>query len=108
MADALPPPVAAYVAANARLDAAGMLATFAPDAVVRDDGGHHVGQDEIRTWIDAATIGAKAIFTSETWREEAGRIIVEGLTRGNFPGSPIRFTFRFTLRDGAITALEVT
>ena len=107
MADDLPTPIAAYAAANARLDADGMLAPFAPDAVVRDDGGRHAGHDGIRAWINSATMAAKAIFTPETWREEAGRVIVEGPTAGDFPGSPIRFTFRFTLRDGAITALEI-
>jgi hypothetical protein len=107
MTDDLPTPIAAYAAANARLDASGMLASFAPDAVVRDDGGRHAGREEIRAWIDSATIAARAVFTPVTWREEDGRIIVEGPTTGDFPGSPIRFTFRFTLRDGAIAALEV-
>jgi hypothetical protein len=107
MTNALPASIAAYAAANARLDAEGMLAPFARDAVVRDDGGRHVGHDEIRTWINSATIGVRAVFTPETWREEGGRVIVEGPTAGDFPGSPIRFTFRFTLRDGAIAVLEI-
>lgn len=107
MTNALPTPIAAYAAANARLDADAMLASFAPDAVVRDDGGRHAGRDEIRAWIGAATIAARAVFTPETWREEDGRIVVEGPTVGDFPGSPIRFTFRFTLRDGAIAGLEI-
>jgi ketosteroid isomerase-like protein len=107
MTNALPTPIAAYAAANARLDADGMLASFTPDAVVRDDGGRHAGRDEIKAWIDAATIAARAVFTPETWREQDGRIIVEGPTAGDFPGSPIRFTFRFTLRDGAIAGLEI-
>lgn len=108
MTNNLPPPIAAYAAANARLDADGMLKAFVPDAVVRDDGGRHVGRADIKTWINDATISAKAVFTPETWREEAGHIIVEGLTRGDFPGSPIRFTLRFKLRDDAIAALEIT
>lgn len=107
MSDDLPMPIAAYVAANARLDAESMLAAFAPDAVVRDDGGRHAGHDEIRSWINSATIAARAVFTPERWREEDGRIIVEGRTAGDFPGSPIRFTFRFTLLDGAIAGLEI-
>ena len=107
MTDDLPTPIAAYAAANARLDADGMLAPFAPDAVVRDDCGRHAGHDGIRAWIDSATMAAKAVFTPETWHDENGRVIVEGPTAGDFPGSPIRFTFRFTLRDGAIAALDV-
>lgn len=107
MTNDLPTPIATYAAANARLDADGMLAAFAPDAVVRDDGGHHVGHDKIKDWIKSATIAARAVFMPETWREEDGYIIVQGPTAGDFPGSPIRFTFRFKLRDSVIVGLEV-
>jgi hypothetical protein len=103
----LPAPIAAYVQANARLDAEGMLAPFAQDAVVRDDGGHHAGREEIRSWIRSATIDSRAIFTPEDWREEGGQILVEGPTAGNFPGSPIRLTFRFRLIGAAIAGLEI-
>ena len=34
----LPPPIAAYVKANAQLDVDGMLQPFAADAVLRDNG----------------------------------------------------------------------
>ncbi|MBL6076855.1 nuclear transport factor 2 family protein [Belnapia sp. T18] len=103
----LPTPITAYVAANARLDANGMLAPFARDAVVRDDGGRHVGLDEIRTWIQSATVASRAVFTPETWHVRDGCIVVAGLTAGDFPGSPTRFTFSFMLRDGAIAGLEI-
>ncbi|WP_458095162.1 nuclear transport factor 2 family protein [Roseomonas sp. WA12] len=107
MTNGLPSPIAAYVAANARLDAEGMLAPFARDAVVRDDGGSHAGRDEIRTWIESATIASHAVFMPETWRERNGRTVVDGLTTGDFPGSPIRFTFSFLLQQDAIAGLEI-
>ncbi|TPG57825.1 nuclear transport factor 2 family protein [Roseomonas nepalensis] len=107
MRDDLPAPIASYAAANARLDAEGMLASFALDAVVRDDGGLHGGHEAIRAWINSAIIAARAVFTPEAWREEDGRVIVTDPTAGDFPGSPIRPTFRFTLRGGAIAALEI-
>lgn len=103
----LPPPIAAYVAANARLDADGMQAAFAADAVVFDEQQRRVGKAEIQAWIQSATISSRAIFTPETCRREDGVIVVEGPTAGDFPGSPIRFTFRFTLEHGAIAALEI-
>jgi hypothetical protein len=103
----LPSPIAAYIAANARLDADGMLATFAPDAVVHDAGAERVGHDAIRAWIHSDIIGNQAIFTPDGWRQEDGYTVVEGPAAGDFPGSPIRFVFRFELRDGAIAWLEV-
>lgn len=103
----LPFPITAYVEANARLDTEGMLAPFAPGAVVHDEGAELVGHDAIRAWIQSAIVGTQAIFTPDGWRQEDGYTFVEGPAAGDFPGSPIRFVFRFEVRDGAIASLEV-
>ena len=103
----LPPPIAAYVSANARLDAEAMLAAFAADAVVFDEQKRRVGKAEIQAWIQSATIASRAVFTPDACRREDGVFVVEGQTAGDFPGSPIRFTFRFTLENAAIAALEI-
>ncbi len=104
----LPSPIAAYVAANARLDADGMLKPFAADAVVRDNGAVLRGHAEIMSLFEEAVIPVKAIFTPDAARHEAGQVVVEGPAHGDFKGSPIRFTYRFTLEDDAIKALEIT
>jgi hypothetical protein len=104
----LPSPIAAYVAANARLDAAGMLQPFAAEAVVRDNGAVLRGHAEIKSLLEEAVVAAKAIFTPDTVRHEDGQVVVEGPAHGDFKGSPIRFTYRFTLEDDAIKALEIT
>lgn len=104
----LPKPIADYVRANAELDLDGMLKPFANDAVLLDSGIRHEGRAELQALFDGAVIGAKAIFTPDSIRHENGRVVVEGLAHGDFKGSPIRFTYRFTLEDGAIKALEIT
>jgi ketosteroid isomerase-like protein len=104
----LPKPIADYVEANARLDVDGMLTAFATDAVVLDNGGRHEGHAELRTLFEEAVIPVQAIFTPDTVCHETGQIVVEGPARGDFKGSPIRFTYRFTLGDDAIKALEIT
>jgi hypothetical protein len=104
----LPSPIATYVAANARLDAAGMLQAFAAEAVVRDNGAVLRGHAEIRSLLEEAVVAAKAIFTPDTVRHEAGQVVVEGPAHGDFKGSPIRFTYRFTLENDAIKVLEIT
>ena len=108
MTPALPKPIADFVEANAQLDVDGMLKPFAADVVVLDNGGRHEGHAELRTLLEEAVVGAKAIFTPDTVRHEDGQVVVEGPGHGDFPGSPIRFTYRFSLENDAITALEIT
>lgn len=104
----LPSPIAAYAAANARLDVDGMLDPFAVDAVLRDNGAVHHGHVEIRHLLEQAVVPAKAIFIPDTVRHENGKVVVEGPAHGDFKGSPIRFTYNFTLENDAIKALEIT
>ena len=108
MKPALPKPIADYVGANAQLDLDGMLQPFAADAVLSDNGRRHEGHAELRTLFEDEVIVVKAIFTPETVRHEDGQVVLEGPAHGDFKGSPIRFTYRFTLENDAITALEIT
>lgn len=107
MIEPLPKPIADYIEANARLDAPAMLAPFAADALVRDDGGHHRGRAALQTWIQDATIANRAVFTPDAVSREQDQVLLSGLTHGDFRGSPVRFTLRFTLDGDAIRALEI-
>jgi hypothetical protein len=108
MSPDLPPPVAAYVAANARLDADAMVETFAADAVLIDIGKPHQGHEALRTLFRDEVVAVKAVFTPDAARREEGKVVVEGPAHGDFPGSPIRFTYRFTLEGDLIKVLEIT
>jgi ketosteroid isomerase-like protein len=108
MTPALPKPIADYVEANAKLDVDGMLKPFAADTVVLDNGGRHKGHAELRALFEQAVIPVKAIFTPDAVRHEDGQVVVEGPAHGDFKGSPIRFTYRFTLENDTIKALEIT
>ena len=46
----LPPPVAAYFAADRGTDTAALTDVFTTDAVVRDEGASHVGRADILAW----------------------------------------------------------
>lgn len=104
----LPPPIAAYVKANAQLDVDGMLQPFAADAVLRDNGAVFRGHAEIRRLLEEAVVPVKAIFAPDAARQDGVQVVVEGPAHGDFPGSPIRFTYRFTLEGDAIKSLEIT
>ena len=55
----LPCPIAAYVAANARLDVDGMLSPFSREAVLFADGGRHEGYAGMRALFEEAVIPVK-------------------------------------------------
>lgn len=103
----LPKPVADYVAAGARLDLDAMLQPFAPDATLVDNGATFRGLAELRKMFTTEVLAVGAVFTPDNVHHSGTQIILEGPTRGDFPGSPIRFTYRFTLQDDAITVLEI-
>ena len=105
---ALPTSIADYIEANARLDVDAMLKPFATDAVLIDVGRRLEGHAEIRTLFEEEVVAVKANFTPDSVRRENGKIVVEGPAHGDFKGSPIRFTYRFTLENDAIKALEIT
>lgn len=108
MSITLPPPIAAYVEANARLDVEGMLKPFLRDAVFVDNGKRFEGKAAIRRLFEEEVIAVSAIFTPDAVRHDGDVVVVKGPAHGNFPGSPLRFTYRFILTDGAIRSLEVT
>jgi hypothetical protein len=104
----LPKPIADFVAANARRDLDGMVRPFTPDAVILDNGKRFDRQASMRAMFEHEVVPVKAIFTPEIIRHEAGRVVVEGPAHGEFPGSPLRFTYSFMLENNAIKALEIT
>lgn len=108
MLPALPKPIADYVEANAQLDVDGMLKPFTSDALFLDNGRRYEGQAELRALFEEAVVAVKAIFTPDAVRHDNGQVVVEGPAHGDFKGSPIRFTYRFTLENNAIKTLDVT
>lgn len=104
----LPSPIADYVEANARLDLDGMIQTFAADAVFLDNGKRFEGHDEIRGLLKEMVVDLKAIFTPDTLRHDGDVVAVEGPAHGDFPGSPIRFTYRVGLDGDVIKTMEVS
>lgn len=108
MIPTLSKPIADYIEANARLDVDSMLKPFAADAVVLDNGRRFEGHAELRTLLEEEVVAAKAVFTPDAVRHENGKVVVVGPAHGDFPGSPIRFTYVFTLENDAIKTLEIT
>ena len=104
----LPAPVAAYFAANPALDVDGMLAPFAADAVVFDEKRTRRGRDEIRAWIEEATVAACAVAVPQDANVQDGDHVVTAEVSGTFPGSPVTLDFRFALAHDRIARLAIS
>jgi ketosteroid isomerase-like protein len=104
----LPGILASYFEAQNAHDVDAMVACFAPDAAVRDEGRDIVGTSAIRAWKEETS--AKYRITAEPLdsRVEGDRTIVVVKVAGTFDGSPANLAYRFGFSDdGRIGALEV-
>jgi ketosteroid isomerase-like protein len=96
-----------YFAATNRHDVAGMVAGFADDAVVKDEGHEHRGVPAIREWMKETI--RKYKFKADPTRvaRENDRTAVSVAVSGDFPGSPIALTYWFKLEGQKIARLEI-
>ncbi len=86
---------------------------FTDDAAVSDEGQTWRGHDEIRAWR-TGTAG-KFQYTIEVLDTTAAaspstaseRHAVHTHLEGDFPGGQVDLTFRFTVRDGLISTLDM-
>ena len=107
MSATLPEPLSAYFGAKNGHDIDAMLAPFAADAVVKDEGQERRGLAAIRAWMEETTRTYRDTvkITDVAWTD--GRTVVAGLVCGDFPGSPAMLHFAFTLEAGKVARLEI-
>lgn len=107
MALSLPDPIATYFAAKNAHDLEAMLAPFADDAQVHDEGRAYRGRDAIGGWMRETTRKYRVTATPEELNRESDAYVVRALVAGDFAGSPAYLTYRFSLAGSAITALSI-
>ena len=101
----VPKPLNAYIAASNRQDFDAMLAPFAPDAIVQDEGRIYTGHAQIMGWMVAVTEKYRTtaeVTGIEPWGKGA-RLAV--LVSGNFLGSPATLHYTADITDDLITRL---
>ena len=107
MTTKLPRVLAEFFAATNAHDVGAMIAAFADDATVHDEGRDHVGVAAIRAWmketIEKYDYKVEPIESSRT----GSRAVVLVSLRGKFPGSPITLQYAFTLAGPNIVRLEI-
>jgi hypothetical protein len=97
-----------YFKAQNAHDIDAMVACFAPDAAVRDEGREYIGTEAIRAWkLDTSARYRIAAEPIER-RSEGDRTVVVVKVSGTFDGSPVNLTYCFGFSaDRRIGALEV-
>ena len=104
----LPEVLQRYFQAQNDHDIGAMVACFAPDAVVRDEGRDIIGTDAVRAWKKETSEKYRIAAEPLESRVEGDRTIVVVKVSGTFDGSPANLTYRFGFSgDGRIGALEV-
>lgn len=107
-----PEVIAEYLGAAGRRDTDAVVACFASEAVVVDEGQAWQGTDAIRRWYE--TVATAYQYTVELRgadalgeHDGASRYDIHAHLEGNFPGEQVDLTYRFELRDGRIARLEI-
>jgi hypothetical protein len=93
----LPAVLDRYFLAQNTHDIDGLVACFAPDAVVHDEGEDIVGTAAIHAWKEATSAKYRVTVEPLECRDEDGQTIVVAKVSGTFPGSPANLTYRFGL-----------
>src|SRR5271166_5206506 len=96
----LPEVVTRYLAASTESDVEELVRCFTDDAVVLGEGQTLRGRDEIRRRKAVPPKHAYAIRVLGSEVAGANTYVVRSSLEGDFPGSPMTLTFRFSLRDG--------
>lgn len=107
MTRALPPLLAALIAALNAHDADAFLACLADEAVVRDEGRTHVGAAAIRTWFEATARAYTPHVEVTSLSTIDGEPVIAGNVSGNFEGSPVTMRYFVGVEDGKIVALKI-
>ena len=107
MSALLPQPLKAYFRATNEHDVAAVLASFAAEAIVEDEGGEYRGLSAIRKWIEETVRKYDFAVEVSSTHEADGKTVVTGLVAGTFPGSPVTITYEFTLASQRIVRLVI-
>ena len=105
----LPAPIARYFYARQGSDVEKILACFAEDAMVWDN-----GEDlelkvivQVRQWMAGPVAGYELTYEVTSIEQRGDEYFTSVVVSGKFPGSPYRFDNRFKLRDDKIVELVI-
>lgn len=103
----IPEVVSAYFDADQANDVDALNHIFSESAIVEDDGSLYKGIVEIRTWLltmkEKYQYSLEIIEVSNT--DHISTVLTQG--SGNFPNSPVKLKFQFTLENSKVVKLRI-
>ena len=103
----LPQPIRTYFEADHRNDCEAVLACFASDATVRDEGRSHSGHEAIATWWEHSKAAYQHVAEPIEASTREHTTTVRATVTGRFPGSPAVLTYVFGIAGDRIASLEI-
>ena len=83
-------------------------ACFTTDATVFDEGHDHQGKEEIKAWIESATLKYQTVIEPKEYLEVDDQAVLTTNVSGTFPGSPIVLKYTMEFAEGLVRTLKIT
>jgi ketosteroid isomerase-like protein len=103
----LPLLVTDFVKAQNSRDSDAVVACFAEDAIVQDEGREMRGLPAIKEWSDRGFQRFQFDIAPAGVAETGEKIVLTSTVTGNFPGSPVTLNFNFVIKGDRIAALSI-
>ncbi|MDR6961963.1 ketosteroid isomerase-like protein [Pseudomonas brassicacearum] len=105
----LAPAIAGYIAAANARDSSAVTRFFAEDAHVFDEGQHRAGTQAIVQWMEDTARRFQPRVEVLNVQQRTGKVLVQNLISGTFPGSPLELRYTFRLDEqGKISRLDIS
>ena len=105
----LAPAIAGYLAAANARDSSAATRFFAENASVFDEGNHQVGTQAIAQWMEDTAQRYQPRVEVLNVQQRTGKVLVQNLISGTFPGSPLELRYTFRLDEqGKISRLDIS
>ena len=100
-------PIATYIAAANAQDIQAVTACFTDGAVVHDEKQDRQGIAAIRKWAEEVSAKYRPTVEVLDVTRTGGTTVLAGRVSGDFPNSPVKLRYAFTLSGGKIGRLEI-
>lgn len=108
MSATLPDIIATYFEAVNAGDAKAASAVFTPFGSVSDERQIHQGREAVQIWCQDTIVRYRMQADVLSLADIGDHKVAVVRVSGTFPGSPLDFTYRFTLSDQGIEQLHIT